>query len=112
MKKLYLLFVIVLIIVSIASANTIHVPGDHRTIQAGVLASHDGDTVLVANGRYTGFGNRGIDFQGREIVIIAENGPENCIIDLENLTNYAALFVHSGEGSNSVFSGFKIVNSS
>ena len=110
MKKLYLLFVIVLIIVSSASANTIHVPGDHRTIQAGVLASHDGDTVLVANGRYTGFGNRGIDFQGREIVIIAENGPENCIIDLENLTNYAALFVHSGEGSNSVFSGFKIVN--
>ena len=37
-------------------ADTLHVPGDHPTIQAAMDAAQAGDTVLVADGVYTGPG--------------------------------------------------------
>ncbi len=45
------ILVIFLILPSL-SATTINVPDDHSTIQAGIDASSDGDTVLVAQGTY------------------------------------------------------------
>lgn len=94
--------------VSALQASTIHVPADQPTIQAGIDAAVDGDTVLVADGIYTGSGNRGIDFGGKAIVVMSENGPENCVIDCEGVGrgfNFA-----SGEDSNSVVQGFTITN--
>jgi len=40
-------------ITPIAAANTIRVPEDQPTIQAGIDAAHDGDLVLVSPGVYT-----------------------------------------------------------
>ncbi|NQS97761.1 MAG: hypothetical protein HQ591_04845, partial [candidate division Zixibacteria bacterium] len=108
MRKLLAALATVMFISFSAQAITIHVPGDYRTIQAGINAAVDGDTVLVADGTYTGEGNKNIDFLGKTIVVISENGPENCVIDCED--DGRGFYFHSGEDSNSVLEGVQIIN--
>ena len=57
--------------------------GPKATIKAGINAAVDGDEVVVADGLYTGSGNRELDFGGRDLVVRSANGPDNCIIDCE-----------------------------
>ncbi len=96
----------------IGLADTIHVPGDQPTIQAGIDAAMDGDTVLVADGTYIGEGNRDIDFLGKAITVRSENGAENCIIDCEGSETdpHRGFFIHNGEGPDSVLIGFTVRN--
>lgn len=84
----------------------IHIPGDFSTIQQGIDASVDGDTVLIADGRYTGPGNRDIDFGGRAILITSEHGPEKTGIDCERQGR--GFVFHSGEGPGSILRGLTI----
>ncbi len=88
--------------------DIIHVPGDQPTIQAGINAAVDGDTVLVADGTWTGPGNKNLDFRGKAITVTSENGAEFTIIDCEG--NGRGFIFQSGEGEDSVVSGFTITN--
>jgi len=78
------------------------------TIQAGIDSAAAGDTVLVADGTYTGAGNTGIDFLGKGILVTSENGPEVTIIDCEE--SGTGVRFQSGEDSTSVLRGFTIRN--
>ncbi len=91
-------------------AAIIHVPADQPTIQAGIDAAVDGDTVLVADGTYTGYGNRDISFRGKAITVTSENGPEQCVIDCGGTEDedHGGFRFHAGEGSGSVLRGFGI----
>ena len=93
-----------------AQADIIHVPADQPTIQAGIDAAVNGDTVLVADGTYTGPGNRDIDFLGKAIIVRSEYGPDNCIVDaLGSETDQRRCFVfQNNEGRDSILQGFTI----
>ena len=99
-----------LILVATAYPVTIHVPGDSATIQAGINGAIDGDTVLVADGTYTGDGNRDVDFGGKLILVKSENGPEFAIIDCEGseLEPHRGYIFQNGEDSTAVVEGFTI----
>jgi len=84
--------------------------GDFRSILEGILCSDDGDTVLVAAGVYTGQFNRNISFDGREIVLLSEEGPDSTIIDCGGAAR-GLLFDH-GESPSAVVDGFTIRNAS
>src|SRR4030081_3664850 len=76
-----LFFFILLITLSLSlpalAATTIHVPRDQPTIQAGINAAINGDTVLVSPGTY--FEN--INFNGKAITVKSSAGPAVTIID-------------------------------
>jgi hypothetical protein len=110
MKKVsFLLLFSVVAAVSVATATIRHVPSEYPTIQAGIDAAIPGDTVLVADGIYTGDGNHSIDFKRKPILVTSENGPEVTIIDLEGIWAHGFVFL-MGEDSNSVVQGFTIRN--
>ena len=73
----------ILALTTSALALVIHVPGEYATIQEGIDASITGDTVLVADGTYSGSGNADLNFGGRDIVLMSENGPHFTIIDCQ-----------------------------
>lgn len=91
-------------------ATVLHVPGEYAMIQDGIDAAMDGDTVLVADGIYTGDGNRDLDFWGKAIVVMSESGPEKTIIDSEGAEPepHRGFHFQSGEESGSVVQGFTI----
>ena len=100
--------ILFLILVGSVQAGTIHVPGDYPTIQAGIDAASDGDTVVVADGIYTGEGNANMDFGGKAITVRSENGPANCIIGCGCGEDTRAFYFHNDEGPDSVVKGFTI----
>jgi len=111
-KTLILIFV--LLVSTCLYSTIINVPADQPTIQEGIDASADTDTVLVADGTY--FEN--INFEGKAITVAS-----NYIIDADTLhiantiingsqptnPNYASVVkFDSGESSTSVLSGFTL----
>lgn len=92
--------------------NDIYVPSQYPTIQDGINHAWPGSTVWVADGIYTGNGNRDIDLLGRAITVKSENGPENCIIDCEGDANnpHRGFCLKNNEDINSVIDGFTVTN--
>jgi len=49
--------ILLLLIPIIGHSAIVHVPDDHLTIQGAIDSAGDGDTILIADGTYTGTGN-------------------------------------------------------
>ena len=80
----------------------------YPVIQTLIDAAADGDTVIVANGLYTGPGNKDLDFGGKAITLRSAGGPENCVIDCQG--DGKGFHFHCGETADSVVDGFTVVN--
>ncbi|MCH8215140.1 MAG: hypothetical protein IH892_00070 [Planctomycetes bacterium] len=87
-----------------ASAGDLRVPGVWPTIQDAVNAAGPGQRVVVADGVYPG----PINFRGKNIVVMSENGPDDCTINCQGRTT-GVLFVQ-GETRSAVLDGFTIVD--
>jgi hypothetical protein len=83
-------------------ASTINVPANQPTIQAGINAAKNGDTVLVAPGTY--FEN--INFMGKSINVKSSGGAKVTIIDGGHFTSVVTF--NTGEGLKSLLKGFTI----
>jgi len=87
--------------------------GDAVTIQEAIDLSTHGDTLLVADGTYSGTGNRDFDFGGRRnLVLRSENGPQSTIIDCQGSSEEPrrAFTLANEDGSTFVIDGFTITN--
>jgi hypothetical protein len=113
MKTIYFIFVFI-ILLTFLSATIINVPDDQPTIQAGIDAATDTDTVLVAEGTY--FEN--INFFGAAITVasnfLIDGDPlhiENTIINGSqpiNPDHGSVVTFMNGEDTTSVITGFTL----
>jgi len=85
-------------------AATIHVPQDVPSIQQAINSAANGDTVLVAPGTYP----ENINFTGKAITVISEQGSEVTIIDGRSLGSVVSFI--SGEGRPAILDGFTLRN--
>ena len=104
---------IISFIQSFLFATIINVPNDYSTIQAGINASSDGDTVLAQSGTYV----ENINFNGKNIVVGSlylttsdTSYISSTIID-GNQSGSVVTF-DSGEDTTAILSAFTIQNGS
>lgn len=93
---------------SLAQAKDLHVPRDFPTIQAALTAAEAGDAVIVADGVYSGAGNRGLFFGGKGVTLRSENGAGACILDAEQ--SGTAFWMVAFEPPEALIEGFTIIN--
>ena len=92
-----------------ARAATLDVPAQYANIGAAVTAANTGDAIQVADGTYTGAGNRNIDFGGKNLTVQSASGnPAKCVIDCQQ--SGCAFILQSGKATTSRISGFTITN--
>ncbi len=90
-------------------AEQINVPGEYATIQAGIDASSDGDTILLAPGAYTGPGNNEIALGGKDVLVTGSEEPEATVLDGGG-SGAVFRMEYSGEDSNTIVAKMTITN--
>ncbi len=95
-----------------AQAATLTVPAQYPTIGAAVTAAASGDTVLVADGTYSGPGNRDINIGGKSLTITSQHGAASTVIDCGGspTANHNGFGMGTGSPLSVVISGLTIEN--
>jgi hypothetical protein len=87
--------------------------GPFPTITAAIDAAVEGSVIYLADGVFTGDGNRDIDLAGRVLTIRSQSGdPETCIIDCQGDAQewHRGFYFASDEGPETALEGLTIRN--
>ena len=82
----------------------------YPTLQDAIDAASDGYRVWIPNGTYTGYGNKDLDFKGKDIMVYCERGPEYVTIDCEGTGR--GFYFHSAETRRALLYGVTVINGS
>ena len=82
MKTTGICLVMIALSFAVCHGAVIRVPADQPTLRAAVIAAAAGDTILIADGTYTGPDNREITLD-KSLTIQSENGYAATILDAE-----------------------------
>ncbi len=112
MKRVYI-FAITLVVFTYlpVSATVINIPDDYSTIQQGIDASTDGDTVLVQSGEYV----ENINFNGHNITLgslFLTTGDTTYILEtvIDGDSSGSVVTFENSEDSTALIIGFTIQN--
>ena len=95
--------------VSLHITGSLLVPAQYATIQAAIDAAVPSDEIVLANGTFSGVGNRDLDFHGKAVTLrSASRDPTTCIVDCQN--SGRGLYFHSGEAADTIVEGLTIRN--
>jgi len=87
--------------------------GDFPTVQAAIDAVVAGDVVQLADGIFTGDGNRDLDLLGKAITIESQSGdPALCVLDCQGSPQepHRGILFRSQEGRATVVHGITVTN--
>ncbi len=106
-----MLFIFMLLMILFSNADIINVPEDYNTIQAGIAASVDGDTVLVQPGIYV----ENIDYDDKNILVTSlyHTTQDTSYISstvIDGNQNGTVVTASDNESSDAILKGFTITN--
>ena len=111
MKAILTAVIVVFVGTGVIWGEIINVPDDHETIQGGIDAAEEGDTVLVQPGEYV----ENIDFDGKNITVASlflttgeERYIEETVIDGDE--NGSVVTFENEESEEAALNGFCITN--
>ena len=100
MRTISMLFLLIIATMPLQAA-IIHVPQDQSTIQGGINAALESDTVLVAPAHYT----ENLYISGKGITLMSATGRDSTIISPLNLGS-DIVFIHLCAGHSNTIKGF------
>jgi hypothetical protein len=81
----------------------------YDAIQEAIEVAFNGDVVVIADGTYSGLGNRDLDYAGKAITVTSASDDPNAVtIDCEH--SGRGFYFHSGESTLAVLEAVTIIN--